>query len=140
MRILLSLLFAFSMIQLAKAQNRLGLNDNPILTEQEGQFLDSLLRGQRGRFEFPTKRVAFLDGGSTGNAFQSKSTFFHQNVLPWTTTGRTPVLLLVKLTETEKKASGGYDALVVAWAKVFTARQKEKMLRRLAQQEKNLGN
>jgi hypothetical protein len=68
MRILLSLLLAFSMIQLAKAQNRLELNDNSISTEQEGQFLDSLLRGQRGRFEFPTKRVAFLYGGSTASA------------------------------------------------------------------------
>jgi hypothetical protein len=138
MRILLSLLFAFSLIQLAKAQNRLGVTDNPILTEQEGQFLDSLLQEQRGRFEFPTKRVAFLYGGSTGNAFQPKSTFFHQHVLPWTTTGRTPVLRLVKLTEAEKKASGGYDALVVAWAKVFTARQKEKMLKLLAHHKKRL--
>jgi len=140
MRILLSLLFAFSVIQLAKAQNRLGLNDSPVLTEQEGHFLDSLLRGQRGRFDFPTKHVAFLYGGSTGNAFQPKSAFFHQNVLPWTTTGRTPALRLIKLTEAEKEASGGYDALVVAWAKVFTSRQKEKMLTRLAHQEKRLGD
>lgn len=114
MRILLSLLFAFSVIHLVKAQNRLGLNDSPVLTEQEGQFLDSLLRVQRGRFEFTTKRIAFLYGGSTGNALQPKSAFFHQNVLPWTITGRTPALLLVNLTETEKKVSGGYDAMVVA--------------------------
>jgi hypothetical protein len=129
-----------SVIHLAKAQSKLGLNDSPIITEQEGRFLDSLLRVKRGGFEFTTKRVAFLYGGSTGNVFQAKRAFFHQNVLPWTTKGLTPALLLVPLTETEKKASGGYDAMVVAWAKVFTSRRKGRMLKKLAHQENGLSN
>jgi hypothetical protein len=135
MRILWSLFFVLSVSHLAKSQSKLGLNDRPIVTEPEGQFLDSLLQVKRDGFEFTTKRVAFLYGGSTGNAFQPKSAFFHQNVLSWTTKGRTPALLLVTLTETEKRASGGYDAMIVAWAKVFTPRQKEKMLQKLAHQE-----
>ncbi len=132
MRILLSLFFALSVLNQAKSQNSLGLDDNPTLTEQEGHFLDSLLQIQRQGFDFINKRIAFVYGGSTGTAFQPKSNFFNDNVLPWTTKGETPVLLLVTLTETEKQASGGYDAIIVAWAKVFTQRRKEKMLKRLA--------
>lgn len=132
MKTLWSVLFAFSLISSAKAQSGLGLTDNPVLTEQEGRFLDSLLWRQRGGFTFPAKRVAFLYGGSNGNAFQAKSAFFNQSVLPWTTAGHTPALRLIELTAAEKKASGGYDALVVAWAKVFTTSRKQKMLRRLA--------
>ena len=117
----------------AKSQNLLGADNNPILNENEGHLLDSLLQAQRHGFEFTNKCIAFIYGGSTGNAFQSKSGFFSKNVLPWTTRGELPALQLVILTDAEKTKSGGYDALIVAWAKVlFTQQRKEKMLKKLA--------
>ncbi len=132
----LSLLVLLTTYQ-AKSQHLLGMDNNPDLNEQEGRFLDSLLQVQRKGFYFTNKRISFIYGGSTGNAFQSKSAFFSKSVLPWTTKGETPALLLITLTETEKQASGGYDALVVAWAKVFPRWRKEKMLRKLAIQRGN---
>jgi hypothetical protein len=127
------LLFVLLATCQAKSQNILGADNNPRLNESEGHLLDSLLQAQRHDFEFTNKRVSFIYGGSTGNAFQPKSEFFSKNVLPWTTKGETPGLQLLILTDSEKIRSGGYDALVVAWAKIlFTQHRKDKMLRKLA--------
>jgi len=119
----------------AKSQNVLGADNNPFLNKNQVHLLDSLLQAQRQGFEFADKRISFIYGGSTGNAFQSKSDFFNKNVLPWITKGETPSLQLVILTDAEKSRSGGYDALVVAWAKVsFTQQRKDKMLKKLVTQ------
>ena len=136
MRALLTLSLAVLLTIQAKSQNVvLGTDDNPIINKTEGEFLDSLLQVKSGAFELTNKRIAFIYGGSTGNAFQTKSAFFNENVLPWTSRGRVPHLFLVPLTEAEKKKSGGYDAIIVAWAKVFTKGQKEKMLSKLARED-----
>ena len=129
------LLFVLLVTCQAKSQNFLGADDNPLLNAKEGHLLDSLLQGQRQGFEFTNKRISFIYGGSTGNAFQPKGDFFNKNVLPWTTKGETPGLQLIILTDAEKIRSGGYDALVVAWAKVlFTQRRKDRMLKKLTTQ------
>ncbi len=130
-----TLLFILLATCQAKSQRVLGANNNPLLNASEGHLLDSLLQARRQSFEFTNKRIAFIYGGSTGNAFQPKSEFFSKNVLPWTTEGKVPGLQLLILTDAEKSRSGGYDALVVAWAKIlFTQRKKDKMLKKLAAQ------
>lgn len=115
------------------AQNRpvLGADDDPVLTALEVRFLDSLLRDQRQDFTFAQKRVAFTSG-SGGTVLVPKSRGF-QKILPWTTEGRQPVLRLIPLTVTEKQTSGGYDALVVCWAKVFDQKRQQRVLKALGQ-------
>jgi len=135
MKILVILVLMLVATCQANSQNLLGADNNPLLNEKEGHLLDSLLQAQRHGFELTNKRIAFIYGGSTGNAFQPKSDFFSKNVLPWTTRDKAPALQLVILTDAEKIKSDGYDALVVAWAKVlFTQQRKDKMLKRLAAQ------
>ncbi|GAB3823788.1 hypothetical protein [Hymenobacter jeollabukensis] len=113
----------------AQTKPVLGANDNPVLTAPEVRFLDSLLRDQRQEFTFAEKRIAF-SSGSGGTVIESKSRAF-QHILPWTTKGQQPAVRLVPLTAAEKQASGGYDALVVTWAKVFDEKRKQRVLRAL---------
>ena len=112
-----------------------GRDNEPRVNTQEGRLLDSLLVAQRHGFRFAQKRVAFAYGGSIGRALQPKSTFFAKCVLPWVQDGHQPALLLVPLTASEQQATGGYEALVVAWAKLFSARRKVILLKQLARQQ-----
>jgi hypothetical protein len=127
----LSIIVALSLALSAQSQNLLGLDDNPILNQQEAQLLDSLLHGQPEKVDFANKRLAFITG-SSGSVLLSKSEFFRKNVLPWTVHGQKPALMVIPLTEAEQAASGGYEALTLVWVKVFTQGRKEKVLKQLA--------
>ncbi|RAK69467.1 hypothetical protein DLM85_00950 [Hymenobacter edaphi] len=118
---------------MAQPQPLLGTDDNPLLTMPEARFLDSLLRDKRQNFTFAHKRIAFLSG-SSGTVIETKSRVFKHHILPWTSEGATPVLQLVPLTEAEKQASGGYDALLMSWAKLQLGPvRKQRMIRELGQ-------
>lgn len=130
MRLLLALCL-LPLLSAAQTKPVLGADDNPTLTAPEVRFLDSLLRDQRQDFTFAQKRIAFTSG-SGGTVLAPKSRGF-QKILPWTNEGRQPVLRLIVLTATEKQTSGGYDALVVCWAKVFDEKRKQRVLKALGQ-------
>jgi hypothetical protein len=133
-RYLLTLLLAAPTLSWAQhnAPHQLvGRDNEPRMNKQEGQLLDSLLRTQRHEFSFVQKQVAFAYGGSNGRELRTKSFFFTKCVLPWVENGHQPALLFLPLTASEQQTSGGYEALVVAWAKTFSAKRKTIVLQRL---------
>lgn len=105
-------------------------NGKEMLNTQEAELLNSLLKQSRNTFDFHGKKIAFITG-SSGSRILSKADFFNTSVNPWLKNGETPQISMVKLTENEKNKSGGYDALVLSWVKVFTNKRKKKVIKQL---------
>ena len=114
----------------AQNSDSLGIDDNPTLNENEVELLNSLLAESRGDFDFSGKKVAFIIG-NTGRTIVSKSNYFKNSVVPWIEKDSVPRIFMVKLTESEKQKSGGYDVLVLSWVKVFTPKSQEKAIQYL---------
>ena len=114
----------------AQNSDSLGIDDNPTLNKNEVELLNSLLNDTRNDFNFTDKKVAFITG-SNGRTIVSKSDYFQNSVIPWIEKDSEPQIFMIKLTEDEKLKSGGYDALVLSWVKVFTPKTQEKVIRQL---------
>ena len=112
------------------AQDIPGGSDAPVLTRREAQLLDSLLPEHPGPAALTGKRYAFVTG-SLGHVLEPKSVFFQRHVLPWTTTGKQPVVAWRLFTEAERRASGGYDGLLLVWVKNLGPKQRNALVRQL---------
>jgi hypothetical protein len=133
MRLLFPSLFlaiALSLPVASVAQNHPGSDDAPILTPREAHLLDSLLPEHPGPAALAGKRYAFVTG-STGHVLEPKSVFFQRHVLPWTTIGKQPVVAWQPFTEPERRASGGYDGLILVWVKYLGPKQRNTLMREL---------
>lgn len=106
-------------------------NGDEMLSTQEAELLNSLLEQTRNTFDFHGKKVAFITG-SSGSLILSKADFFSTCVNPWLEDGKTPQIFMVELTGEEKNKSGGYDAFVLSWVKVFADKRKKKIIERLS--------
>lgn len=106
-------------------------NGDEMSSTQEAELLNSLLEKSRNTFDFHGKKIAFITG-SSGSRVLSKADYFNRCVNPWLADGKTPQNFMVELTEEEKNKSGGYDAFVLSWAKVFTDKRKKKIIEQLA--------
>lgn len=102
-----------------------------MLSTQEAELLNSLLEQSRNTFDFHGKKIAFITG-SSGSRILSKADYFNTCVNPWLADGKTPQILMVELTGEEKNKSGGYDAFVLSWVKVFTDKRKKKVIEQLS--------
>ncbi|QEK50829.1 hypothetical protein FYC62_03440 [Pedobacter aquae] len=114
-------------------QNQVQNSDkksNEMLNTEEAELLNFLLKDSRGTFDFQGKKIAFIMG-SSGSRILSKADYFIQ-INPWLERGNNPQIFMVLLTPEQKDRSGGYDAFVLSWVKVFTDRKKDKVIDGLA--------
>ena len=109
-------------------------NGDEMLSTQEAELLNSLLENSRGTFDFHGKKIVFITG-SSGSKVLSKTDFFDSCINPWTEKGRKPQIFIVELTGEDKNKSGGYDAFVLSWVKVFTDKRKKKVIEQLTKSE-----
>ncbi len=107
-----------------------GLDNEPILNNHESLLLNSMLQKERDTFNFDGKKIAFVTG-SAGGKIIGKIDYFNKLLRPWVEGGISPHVLMVKLTDGEKVKSGGYDAIVMSWVKLFTNGQRTKIIARL---------
>lgn len=107
---------------------------NGYLTTEEANLLNSLLEKSRGDFDFSGKQVAFICGFKS--RFSSKTNFLNTCIYPWINNGTTPQVFMLLLSQEEKERSGGYDVLVLAWIKVLTSRQKNKLIDKLGKKSR----
>jgi hypothetical protein len=105
-------------------------NGDEKLNKQEAEILNSLLESSRDMFDFNGKKIVFVTG-SSGSRILSKTDFFNTCVNPWIAKGDTPQIFMVLLTQQEKEKSGGYDAIVLSWVKIFTDKQKKRIIEQL---------
>ena len=129
---LLTVLLFLSMQVFGQTTYSIGTDDNPILTDQESALLTSFVKDSINTFDLTNKKVAFVTG-NPGNILLTKQRYFEECVDPWISHNLTPRLIIVVLTEEEKIKSGGYDALILGSVKVFTKRQKKKIIQQLGE-------
>ena len=110
-----------------QVNNSLGIDDNPILTEIESKFFNELSIVKSDTFDFSFKKIAFITGNS-GKLILSKSQYFKDCVKPWLDKGLIPQTSVIILTKEEKEKSGGYDAIILSWVKLFTNKQLKKTI------------
>ena len=87
-------------------RNQIATDSRTKLNAAEALYFNSLLKTQRGSFDFADKHVAFY----TNNSLTDKQRYFKSNG------GRTSAEQLMILTKVEKQATG-YEAVIVSWKK-----------------------
>lgn len=105
-----------------------GVNDNPELNGNEAKFLNTYFAGRPDTFDFRYKKLLFVYG-SSGTLKGSKSWYFEQiRQKTKDQPGSKPFVIsgsgIVVLSESERIASGGYDAIITYYVKQFTNRRK----------------
>ena len=126
----LLILFFLTTNIFGQSPDSLGLDNNSILNRQETDFLNTSLKNSRDTFDFTNKKIAFVTG-SNGGRLISKEDYFLNCVIPWTDKGTLPQISFVRLSSEEKQKSNGYDAIVMSWVKIFTKKQKKKIIERM---------
>lgn len=121
----------FTITLFGQSTDSLGIDNNVILNRHELEFLNTSLHNSRDTFDFANKKIAFVTG-SSGSKLISKQTYFLACVRPWTDKGSLPQTLFVHLTPEEKQKSKGYDAIVMSWVKLFTDKQKKRIIEQLS--------
>jgi hypothetical protein len=124
-------LISFSLLSCKSILQVHGQNSNTnvdeILSTEEAELLNSLLDNTRLRFDFHNKKIVFITG-SSGSKILSKTDFFDSCINPWTENEEKPQIFMLELTAEEKIKSGGYDAFVLSWVKVFTENRRKKVI------------
>lgn len=127
MKNILTILFVL-FYSVAQAQNldSLGVNDNYLLNSEEAKYLNESVKGQRGSFDFNNKKVVFSKGNHA--TLITKSNYFEIFVKPSLKSEGDMTNYLVILTDDEKKQSGGFDAIIVAWSKIGLTKSRRKTI------------
>ncbi|MGK0296027.1 MAG: hypothetical protein ACI884_002202 [Ulvibacter sp.] len=122
------LILLVSLCSAIQAQNldSLGINDNYLLNSEEAKYLNKSVGTQLGTFDFKDKKVIFTEGNSA--RLITKGDYFKRLVKPYLKDGKDMVNYLVILTDEEKKESGGFDAIIVAWSKIGLTKKREKAI------------
>ncbi len=131
MKAIATIIFIFSVTHVfGQSSDSLGISNSFILNRQEVYFLNAALKESRDTFDFSNKKVAFVTG-SNGATILSKKDYFLR-IMPWIDKGSSPQIFFVAFTAEEKQRSGGYDAIVFSWVKVFTPKQKRIIIDQLS--------
>ena len=110
----------------------LGLDSSSTLNKYEIAYLDSLFTSDK--YDFNNKKIAFIigDGNFWAKTLITKDKYFKQFKKPHSMYGRG----LYILNETEKKDSGGYDAIIMAQCKAHNPKELINILSGKKQKEK----
>ena len=132
MRTIATFLFVFSTTYiLGQVPDRLISESD--LNRHEVDFLNNALKTTRDTFDFSSKKIAFVTGSNGGTILSKKDYFLH--IKPWIDKGALPQISFVTFTLEEKRISGGYDAIVLSWVKVFTPKQKRRIVEHLSRDQ-----
>ncbi len=108
-----------------------------LLTKDEAISLNSIFSEERKDFDFNGKLVGFTVG-TTGTQIENKRVFFEKYINPAVNGQDKNVCSLIILNEEEKSKSGGFDAVVMSPAKIFTKEHREKLIIELNEITKSL--
>lgn len=111
-----------------------GIDDNPILTLTESNFLTQYIDGKQLKNHDYTKNKAIFITGNSGRKFGTKSGLFNQ-IKEWDKNGEKIATSVIELNENEKEISGGYDIIITYWVKALSKNRKNKIIRSMGQNE-----
>nr|WP_320023220.1 hypothetical protein [uncultured Draconibacterium sp.] len=119
------------------SQTDYDLQTTYLLTINEATSLNSIFSKESDNFDFKGKSIAFAVG-TTGTQIVNKNGFFEKYINPVIEGKNKNVCLLIVLTKEEKLKSGGFDAVVMSPAKIFTKEHREKLIIELNEISKSL--
>jgi hypothetical protein len=112
---------------------QLGLDSNPILTNQESDYFNKAFKNHKENYDFTDLKIGFFYGNN-GSRIQTKKQYFDlvKNRLGNCSSASND--FVIKLTNEEKTESGGYDLIIVSWSKIIPT-DKERMIKELKDNE-----
>jgi hypothetical protein len=135
MKILLNILIGLISVT-GVAQTYSDLQTDYLLTKDEVSDLNSIFTKNRNDFDFQEKLIAYTVGTS-GTQIENKSVFFEKYLTPVIKRENKNVCVLIILTKEEKIESGGFDAVIMAPAKIFTTKHREILIDQLSKISKS---
>lgn len=108
-----------------------------LLTTNEATTLNSIFSKDRKDFDFDGKVIGFTVG-TTGSQIENKGIFFEKYIIPVVNGQDKNVCSLIFFSKEEKSKSGGFDAVVMSPAKIFTKDHREKLINELNEITKSL--
>ena len=116
--------------------DRMGMDDNPILTELEGKYFNAIYQNTRCQtekkeFDMCGKKVGFFTGNAGSIKIDKKRYFASERLLGINNTECCFGTLYI-FDAAQKKESGGYDAAIVSCSskKINTIKEVVKRLKR----------
>lgn len=96
--------------------DKMGVNDDSLLTELEGKYFNTLYKLPKENFNLSGKKVAFFTG-SLGKTKSNKRKYFagERERLQFSYSPNFGTLYIFNATQ--KEENGGYDAAIVYWCK-----------------------
>jgi hypothetical protein len=119
------------------SQTDSDLQTTYLLTTNEVISLNSIFNKERKDFDFNGKSIAFTVG-TTGTQIENKNGFFEKYINPVVEGKSKNICSLIVLTKEEKSKSGGFDAVVMSPAKIFTKEHREILINELNEITKSL--
>ncbi|MFD2600713.1 hypothetical protein [Flavobacterium suzhouense] len=114
------LLLLFTSLTFAQKPERCGLDDNPLLNNDEAAFLNNYYKDSRGNFDFTGKKIAIATGSAATTPFSKKQFFGALK----TSDKEKPSTKLYLFNKSEKAASDGYDAVISFYTKKEVDKKK----------------
>jgi hypothetical protein len=122
-RLTLILLFKLSGLVLFGQQvDSCGMDNSPFLNNYEAEYFNKIFENKRMDFDFKEKKVGFFFGPN-GQHLGCKLKYFNE-----VKEHINPQNYFVKLSESEKQDSGGYEVIVVTWSKIYKKKPTNKMV------------
>ena len=106
-----------------------GLDNNTNVNADEARFLNNYLKEKKKGFDFQGKKIAFVTG-LAANKIGNKKKYFDL-IKEWSVHDRKIPSLFIELTESEKKKSGGYDAIIGYNTIAISEKRKQKIIEML---------
>ncbi len=129
MRTILIILFGLISVT-GFSQTDSYLQTTYLLTTNEATSLNLIFSKERKDFDFNGKSVGFTVG-TTGTQIENKKVFFEKYINPVIDGQNKNVCSLIILTKDEKPKSGGFNAVVISPAKIFTKEHRVKLINEL---------
>lgn len=108
-----------------------------LLSTNEAKSLNSIFSKERKDFDFNGKTVGFTIG-TTGTQIVNNKVFFEKYLNPVISGQDKNICSLIILTKEEKSKSGGFDAVVMSPAKIFSNEHRDKLIIELKEITKSL--
>lgn len=96
--------------------NKMGIDDNLLLTELEGKYFNALYQIDKQEYSLCCKKVAFFTG-SLGKTKSDKKMYFAGEKSNFRLNNSPNVGTLYIFNAEQKEQSGGYDAAIIYWSK-----------------------
>ena len=96
--------------------NKMGIDDNLLLTELEGKYFNALYQIDKQEYSLCCKKVAFFTG-SLGKTKSDKKMYFAGEKSNFRLNNSPNVGTLYIFNAEQKEQSCGYDAAIIYWSK-----------------------